>query len=323
MKDAPTDIASIVGILTRQGYDTLRNNFAISIDSAVCEFDNVAVGVWHLQVNAYDGTNALKYSGRTDVQVFSGQTTPVNLVLNATTGSISITVTWGSGTTGSNKSLVFDGYSGYVDVPDSPSLIDIDSAYTLEAWIKPAGNAFYNYVIAKGAGLQYTMELLSSSLNPAFTLEGVTIDYTGATDYYSRLVLGNTVPAGIWTHLAVTYRDGDGINIYINGNLVHHANAYGLLSHDSGNLRLGVLLNDTYQLYFKGSMDEVRIWRSALTGDQIRSTMNTGLTGTEPNLVACWDFNDSLSSSTVSDKSLFGNNGKLVGGVTFSADTPF
>ncbi len=210
-----------------------------------------------------------------------------------------------------------------MDIGDSPSLTNIDTAYTLEAWIKPAGNAYYNYIIAKGAGLQYTMELLSASFNPAFTLDGVTIDYTGATDYYSRLVLGNAVPAGVWTHLAVTYRDSDGINVYINGSLVHHANATGLLTHASGNLRLGVLLNDTYQLYFNGLLDEVRIWRTALTGDEIMSSMKTELNGTEANLVAYWDFNDSLGSRTVADKSVFGNNGSMIGGVAFSGDTPF
>ncbi len=324
MKDVPANVASVVGILSRQGYDTLKSQFVISNDTAQCEFDNIVAGTWHLQVNAYDGTNALKYSGGKDVQVVGGEITSVNLVLNPTTGSISVTVTWGNSGTAPNKSLVFDGSSGYVDVADSPSLTNIDSAYTLEAWIKPTGNTQYNYIIAKGApNLQYTMELLNSQFNPAFTLNGVTIDFTGASEYWSRLVLLNTLQTGVWTHLAITYKSGEGINVYINGNLAHHASASGLLTHVSGDLRLGVLLNDTYQLYFKGLMDDVRIWKTALTADQIKSSMNVELSGTESNLVAYWNFDDSIGSTVASDKSSFGNDGKLMGGVTFSVDTPF
>lgn len=327
MKGAPSDVASIFGVLSRPGYDTLRSQFVISSisDSAVCQFTDVAAGQWYLVVNALDASGTIKYSGAAYVNVIGGETTFVNLVLSATTGSISVVVTWGASGQTSNESLDFDGYSGYVDVPDSPSLTDIDSAYTLEAWIKPEGDAMYNYIIAKGVpDLQYTMELLSPQLNPAFTLDGgVTIDYTGASDYWSRLVLSNTVPANSWTHLAVTYRDGYGIDVYLNGQLVHHAYASGLLTPVSGNLRLGVLLNDTYQLYFKGLLDNVSIWKTALTASQIQDNMRTALTGSESNLVAYWDFNDSLGSRTVHDKSPNHNDGRLVGGVSFSTDTPF
>ncbi|HEY9166519.1 MAG TPA: LamG domain-containing protein [Candidatus Kryptonia bacterium] len=324
MKDAPADVASIVGILTREGFDTVQSEFVISGDSATCEFASVPVGSWDLTVNALDINGAVKYSGRTSVQVFGGQTTSVYLVLNSTTGSISVVVTWGTSSTSGNRSLSFDGSTGYVEIPDSPSLINIDTAYTLEAWVKPEDTRFYNYLIAKGVSdLQYTMELLGSSLNPAFTIDGVTIDFSGASDYWSRLVLSQTLSTDQWTHLAITYRSEAGISIYINGNLVHHCYAAGSLTHVAGPLRFGVLLNETYQLFYKGELDEVRVWNTARTSEQIADNMRKELTGDETNLVGFWDFNDSSGSTTVADKSPYHNSGVLHGGVTFSPDAPF
>jgi Concanavalin A-like lectin/glucanases superfamily len=326
MKDAPQEIASIVGVLSRSGYDTLKNYFAIANDSATCDFHNIAPGIWHLTVNAYDTSNVLKYSGGTDVEALSGTVTPVNLELDPVTGSIHVMVTWGPS---SNKSLKFDGFSGYVEMNASSSLSDIDSALTLEAWVKPQldgdNSRYYNYIICNGvASVGYTMELLSSSLNPAFTLNGLTIDFSGASDYWSRLVINNNaIPDETWTHLAVTYKYDEGINIYINGELVHHANSSGLLSPSNQNLRLGVLLNDTYQLYFKGLVDEVRIWKIARTQTEITGDMNKELTGAEPGLVGYWNCNDPSSSLTLHDKSIYNNTGTLHGGVSFSSDTPF
>jgi len=330
MKDAPSNVVSIAGTLTRSGYDTVQNQFAIANDTATCNFNNVAAGTWHLQVNAYDASNTLTYTGATDVQVSPGVATPVYLVLDPATGSILVTVTWGTNGTSSNKSLLFDGISGYVDIKASPSFVNIDSALTLEAWIKPEIDPnhprYYNYIICNGvSAVGYTMEFLSpgSSFEPAFTLNGLTIDYTGASDYWTRLVLNQTVPANTWTHMAVTYKYGQGINVYINGVIAHHADASGILSPPNQNLRIGVLLNSVYQLYFKGLIDEVRIWNIARSATDIQNNMSKELTGSEAGLVGYWNCDDSPSSSTLSDKTIYGNNGTLNGGVSFSSDTPF
>ena len=326
MKDAPSDVASIAGILTRAGYDTLKNGFIILNDTATCEFNSIAPGTWHLQVCAYDVSNTETYEGATDVQVSPRIATPVSLVLDPATGSILVTVTWGTNSNKSNKSLIFDGTSGYVEMTNSPNLANIDSAMTLEAWIKPQnGNSrYYNYIISKGYSLPvYSMELLNSRLNPAFTLTGLTVDYTGASSYWSRLVLNNTIPDESWTHVAFAFNLETGINVYINGNLVYHTSATGSLTHSNDDLRIGVLLNETYQLYFKGLIDEVRIWNVARNATQIQDNMMKALTGTEPGLVGYWNFNDSFGSMSVADKSGNNNSGTLHGGVQFSSDTPF
>lgn len=109
----------------------------------------------------------------------------------------------------------------------------------------------------------------------------------------------------------------------MNGNLAHHANATGVLLYSKVNLRLGVYLNETYQLYFRGLIDEVRIWNVARSANDINNNMKKELTGTEAGLVGYWNCNDSNSSLILADKTTNGNSGTLRGGVSFSSDTPF
>lgn len=317
MKDAPKDVASIVGILTRQGYDTLKNNFTVSVDSAVCEFDNVAVGVWHLQVNAYDGTNALKYSGSTNVEVFAGQTTPVSLVLNSTTGSITITVTWGPGKAGNALSL--DGQSGYLEVPNSASLSFPDTAITLEAWVKPA-EQYYNTVIAKGS-YNYLIEF-TEGLYPGIILSGVTFDST-APNYWGRLMILQDVPADQWTHVAVTYSQPTGLRVYFNGQLVYEGPGSGHISTGTLPLRIGARVDSAYTEYFKGQIDEVRIWYIVRSQSDISTNMTKELTGTENGLLAYYKFDEGIGSTIIHDATSNHNDGQLHGNSAVVSSTAF
>lgn len=317
MKDAPKDVASIVGILSRQGYDTLKNDFTVSIDSAVCEFDNVAVGVWHLQVNSYDGTNALKYSGSTDVEVFAGQTTPVSLVLNSTTGSITVTVTWGAGKAGNALSL--DGQSGYLEVPNSTSLSFPDTAITLEAWVKPA-EQYYNTVIAKGS-YSYLLEL-AQGLFPGIVLDGTTLDPT-APYYSGRLMVYQELPANQWTHVAVTYSQSTGIKVYYNGQLKYQGTGTGEIRSGTLPLRIGARVDPNYTEYFNGTIDEVRIWYTVRSQSDISTNMTTELTGTENGLLAYYKFDEAIGSTVIHDATSNHNDGQLHGNSAIVSSTAF
>jgi len=53
--------------------------------------------------------------------------------------------------------------------------------------------------------------------------------------------------------------------------------------------------------FFKGRLDEFRIWKVARTQAEIQAHMNHPLLGTEPNLVAYWPF-DELAPGTATGK---------------------
>ena len=319
MKDAPSDVASVVGIISRQGYDTLKSQFVISNDSAQCEFDNVAVGIWHLQVNAYDGTNTLKYSGGTDVQVNGGETTVINLVLDAATGSIKVVVTWSTGRSGNALSL--DGQTGYLEVPNSPSLSSPDTAITLEAWVKPV-QQYYNCVIAKGTW-SYLLDF-AEGLNLGVILYGTTLTNPYASNYYwGRLMVYDTVAADQWTHIAITYSQSTGLKAYYNSQLVYQGPGSGEIQTGSLPLRIGARVDTLYTEYYKGEIDEVRIWNTVRTQAEISNNMNKELTGTESGLVAYYKFDEAIGSTMIHDATAYHNDGYLYGGATIVNSTAF
>jgi len=310
LSKALDQITKVSAILSRQNFDTVRAEFAISNDTARAQLQNIAIGRWHLVVNAFDATNIIQYSGNADIDVVPSVVTSVSLILNPATGAISITAIWGSTLAG--NALKLDGLDDYVDITNSPSLSNIDSAITMEVWVKPV-NQYYNYIICKGvSNVNYSTELLDG-LHPAFSLYGLVIDYTGAINFWSRLKLSTSLTADAWTHLAITYQLGEGIRIYKNGALLHSTNATGILDPGHENLRIGALINSTYHLYFKGTLDELRIWKIRRTQMEISTSMKAKLTGAENGLVGYWNFDEAPVSGILKDLSPYHNDGTLYG----------
>ncbi len=96
----PSNVVKVTAILSRSGEDTLTNSVEpISGNSATLNFTSVAVGTWHLKVNADDNSGVILYTGETDIQISAGEVTNVTLTLIPTghgTGSVYIQVNWGS-----------------------------------------------------------------------------------------------------------------------------------------------------------------------------------------------------------------------------------
>ncbi len=95
MTQAPDDVVSLQGILSRVDHDTVFFDFEMTEDKAIAEVEELISGTWILRVNALDEDGHIIYSGSTDVTVVSGETTTVYLNLEPTTGNLKIIVTWG------------------------------------------------------------------------------------------------------------------------------------------------------------------------------------------------------------------------------------
>jgi hypothetical protein len=179
LPSAPTEVVEVVATLSRHGHETRTLSLSItdSARTATGIFSDIAVGIWHLRVDALDDSGVVRYTGETDVDVLSGQTTQVDLVLYATNGNIEIRVSWGSpsctpipdglvswwtgdGTAndllGVNNGVLqngasygvgkvghafsFDGIDDYVRIPTSSSL-NPSGSFSVEAWIYPTRDA--------------------------------------------------------------------------------------------------------------------------------------------------------------------------------------
>jgi hypothetical protein len=80
----------------------------------------------------------------------------------------------------------------------------------------------------------------------------------------------------LWVHLAAVY-NGSQIILYKNGQAVASSAHSGTLGQDSTPLIIGAGDNGQVSEYTDGSIDEVRLYNSALSQEQIQSVMNSGL----------------------------------------------
>lgn len=322
MKKAASDVASIVGVISRQGFPADTSVFVINNDSATCTFSNVPAGSWLLQVNAYGLSNTLAYTGSTDVQVLAGEVTPVSLTLNPAAdsiGSVGVVVTW-SGNDSTDMAMEFDGVSGHVVFAPNTALqpsnctvefrVWFDTSETLYPLLAPTNANCYN--TADG----YTIREEYGSIGFGVAIQS----NLGVPTVYQY-----TVPYHVWVHIAGTYDQGY-LSLYIDGQLVSRTALTSPIYYGNHGFSLGMAYNSFYypgMSYFKGAMDELRIWNYARSQAEIDSSMNSKLTGKEPGLVGYWNFDQNASDTYVLDRTGNGNNGELVGGVRFVPKSSF
>ncbi|HUM93809.1 MAG TPA: PKD domain-containing protein [Candidatus Competibacter sp.] len=161
------------------------------------------------------------------------------------------------------RALAFDGVDDLVTVADSATL-DLTTGMTLEAWVYPTVNTGWRTVILKESAPSYYLYSNTTFANaPAMG--------TKVGDY--PLLYGNgSLATNSWSHLATTY---DGVNqrLYVNGSLVAQRSIKGGIETSSKPLRIGG--NSAWGEYFKGSIDDIRIYNRALSISEIQTDMNT------------------------------------------------
>jgi hypothetical protein len=182
------------------------------------------------------------------------------------TGSISGATWTTSGQYGG--ALSFDGVNDWVTVSDSAAL-DLTTGMTLEAWVYPTSVSSWRTVIMKQrtGGLAYALYAASSSMRPAGwgTIAGSQIGVSGPS----------TLPLNTWTHLATTF-DGTTLRIFVNGNEVATRTQAGSITTSSSVLRIGG--NSVWGRYFRGRIDEIRIYNRALAPSEIQADMKAPIT---------------------------------------------
>jgi hydrogenase maturation factor HypE len=115
-------------------------------------------------------------------------------------------------------------------------------------------------------GLSYALYANGESSRPGADIN------TGGTDQHA---LGAAaVVANVWTHLASTF-DGTTLRLYVNGTLVQSKAVSGSIVAGTGALRIGG--NAVWGEWFRGYIDEVRIYNRALTAAEIVSDMNAAI----------------------------------------------
>jgi alpha-tubulin suppressor-like RCC1 family protein len=202
-----------------------------------------------------------------------------------------------NGTT--QTALDFDGINDHVLIPGAGALLNGDNTWSIEFWVQDPDNSCYPFAIN--------------------ATDYVLIQPTGTIVFYSA---GGTFQSNNATWIA----DGNphhvafvsyGVNnqqIFVDGNPVGmqsqgHSGFTGIAAED---FSIGSDLVPSTQI-----VDDFRIWDDARTPAEILANYNVCLTGSEPNLILLYNFEDGTGSSNVTN---LASAGPLYNGILTNMD---
>jgi hypothetical protein len=198
-------------------------------------------------------------------------TTAVDSSGNGITGTLSGATWTNAGEYG--DALSFNGTNNYVNL-GNPKLLQGTGSMTWAAWVKATGNPPDDaQIIAKSNGTSGWQFKTSPDTGP----ETFAISVTGSGGTVQRY--SNTIRSlNTWYHVAGVYNaTTKTLDIYVNGVLDD-----GILRGTTPSVQTGSTVNANIGrrstgFYFKGTIDEVRIFNRALSQSEIQAIMGTPL----------------------------------------------
>lgn len=289
-------------------WNTARSQSDIQADMS-CELDpsdcNLLVYYDFNNAGAAAGGNNAGQASVTDQSVNGNHGTLNSFALSGTTSNWTSQSTSVSGTCGSNPcptagAIHFDGNNDLITA-GSPLLPTTDQPFSIEAWVK-ADNFNENGMIVG----QYVF--------PQPTRGGFIVKNNAKLEFYNAgsgsIQSSGTLTANAWHHIAMTKDASGNILLYING--VQDGSGTNNVGLNNSNTTIGNSDSGGGSPRFNGTIDEVRIWNTALCQAQIVGRMNCELTGSESGLVAYYNFNNasaSIGGSNAGQTSLIDNSG--------------
>ncbi|MCK5733233.1 MAG: hypothetical protein KAI38_03545, partial [Candidatus Latescibacteria bacterium] len=207
-----------------------------------------------------------------------------------------------------NKALLFDGVGGHVRIEDAAIP---NTAFTIELWMKSSDAQNEGALFSYAVGSNDNAVLLYDYRDFKILVNRATTDATGTS-----------ANDGGWHHLAFSWRSSDGqVKLYKDGQLEHTSTdvATGASIPGGGVCILGQeqdALGGGFQAFqaFRGQMDEVRIWNTVRSAEQIQGAMSGPLSGDEEGLLGYWPLDEGVGA-VVADLTESPRYGTLGGGV--------
>ncbi|NNE46138.1 MAG: T9SS type A sorting domain-containing protein [Rhodothermales bacterium] len=206
------------------------------------------------------------------------------------------------------QAVRFDVPGAYLEVPHSATLATPE--FTIEFWIRVrelgdpnVAGGEQTIFDKRGESGGYNFRLAGDRFPlPVFAL----FDHGGVSAW-------SALDQYEWTHIAVT-QSADSLKIYANRILAEaDTNRYDLSS--TWPLRIGEFGGwPGAYLGLRGDMDEIRIWDHARSPDSISTYLHESLSGTEPGLMAYWNF-EAEDNRLIPDMSPNGNGAEMWGDV--------
>ena len=197
---------------------------------------------------------------------------------------------------GLGLALNFDGVNDQVTV--RTNVFGNKGSFTVECWVSAPSNSGPRTLMSQVGGTN------------TFT---ISLDPAGIIRVSEMWVTGVPFPFGGWHHLAVV-KESDDTHLYLDGVLQA---SYGRpvpfpAQTNRFDIGRGLTAIGLPVGYWLGGIDEVRVWETARSGEEIATYQNVRLTGAETNLSAVWRF-DERSGATAFDSSRHGWHGEVTG----------
>jgi hypothetical protein len=190
--------------------------------------------------------------------------------------------------------LNFDGVDDLVNCGTSlNTVLDPLNTITVEAWVRPSTNTglgviIGNYANSNQTSMQFLLRRDSNSYS--FWMQG--------TGTFKNVIATNSVIVNTWQHVVGVWNGAD-LKIYVDGVLAGTTTGVNDSSFATTTnvMMIGNNQAGTGAERFTGSIDEVRIWSTAKTIEQLNGSKNCELQGSESGLIAYYNFNQGLDAS--------------------------
>lgn len=197
----------------------------------------------------------------------------------------------------------FDGSTNYISIPNNPNInVQTGESFTISYWTKHNAQNNGKYMISKyngSIGVQPSYALGTGSNGDSYSW----FEFTAGNGIENRgnIDLNDTN----WHNITTVFKSGESVSIYVDGvlDIQHPATHSGSISNLT-DLTIGCGANIAQ--FYNGKIDDIKIYKKALTEDEIKNETN--------NLVAYYPFNGNAN-----DESENGNHG-TVSGATLTTD---
>lgn len=187
----------------------------------------------------------------------------------------------------SDQYLHFDRVDDFVELPNASALIANAPGITMTGW-------FYTDQYAYGQGMMgirgtnagfYLIQLDNGKIECRYqNSAGVLYEYVAP--FYS-------IQLETWQHFAWVFT-GNKVELYINGVLKGSRTAGGKITSTTTSFAIGKSILAGFNFVYGGRVDEVTLWKKALTATEIKAMQTTEPTGTEPDLVVYYKMNQGV-----------------------------
>ncbi|HTE11549.1 MAG TPA: LamG-like jellyroll fold domain-containing protein [Chitinophagaceae bacterium] len=219
-----------------------------------------------------------------------------------------------------NNSVVFDGTDDYVDAGNDAAFNGATSIRTMECWVKfTSFGAVAREIMSKSVAGQGIEVLLIADAMRFYCMHS-----SGAYSYIDYPINGYLL-VNTWYHFAVTW-DGatkESMRFYINGVSIGtridgpNINATGITN--AGTFRIGNWSEVGGPRMLAGSVDEVRVWNTNRTAQQIKAGMYGTVATNATGLLAYYKANEAAGTTLVNNTGNTLLDGTLINGAARAA----